>query len=210
VIHVLTNLYAPIDPWFGRAGCPIELDMGCGKGRFVLELAARFPQRLILGSDVMLGRLRKLARRILCRRLSNVELLRANNLELVGFQLPAQSIRRVHLLCPDPWPKARHRNRRLLTTDFLVRLTRILEPNGVLHIATDHAPYLESLRQSLARLPFYVEEPGAVADLEGLKTDFELIWEAYGRSVPHLAYVCCCTRDLPNAAARSPHPQRSG
>ena len=189
MIHLLTNTYQVIDPWFGRDQRPIELDLGCGKGRFALALAARYPERVILGSDVMLGRLRRLARKVDRRGLTNVELLRASNLELVHYQLPDGCIRRLHLLCPDPWPKARHRHKRLVTTDFLARVARVLELGGVLHVATDHEPYLDVFHGILQHLPFFQCDSSAVEDIADLKTDFELIWEEQGRRVPHLAYV---------------------
>ena len=189
MLHVLTGTYHVVDPRYGRESGPIELDLGCGKGRFLLQLAERYPDRLVLGSDIMLGRLRRLARKVQRRGLNNVELLRAHNLELVGYQLPDSCIRRAHLLCPDPWPKARHRGKRLLTTDFLTRLARVLEPGGVFHMATDHAPYLEVLRNLLAALPFYRCSEQACEDVQDLKTDFELLWEAEGRTVPHLCFV---------------------
>ena len=188
MIHLLTNTYAVIDPWFGRCPQPIELDMGCGKGRFALDLAAYYPDRLILGSDVMLGRLRRVARKVERRGLENVELLRAESIELVGYQLPDCSVRRLHLLCPDPWPKARHRHQRLITTDFLTRVARVLEPDGVLHIATDHTPYLLATKALLDALPFFAAAPDRLDDLRDLKTDFELTWEQRGKTVPHLAY----------------------
>ena len=150
MIHCLTNNYVTIDPWFGRPPCPIELDMGCGKGRFTLDLAALYPDRLVLGSDVMLGRLRRLARKIDRRGLRNIELLRANSLELVGYQLPDGCIRRLHLLCPDPWPKTRHRGRRLVTTDFLVRVARVLE-HGLNEIQVD-AKLIDRARLPIDRM----------------------------------------------------------
>ena len=58
MIDILTNDYR--QPFFPPQYSFVELDMGCGRGKFTLELAKRFPDRLILASDVMLGRLRKL------------------------------------------------------------------------------------------------------------------------------------------------------
>lgn len=188
MIHILTNTYRTVDPLFGRNARPIELDMGCGKGGFLLTLAETCPDRLILGADIMLGRLRRVARKVERRELSNVELLRADNYELAAFQLPDRSIRRVHLLCPDPWPKARHRHRRLVTTDFLTRLARILEPDGTLHVSTDHAPYQATFERLLTRLPFFAPAPERLAELEHIGTEFERLWKTQGKAVPHLAY----------------------
>jgi tRNA (guanine-N7-)-methyltransferase len=190
MLHILTNEFRVIDPRFGRSTRVVELDMGCGKGRFTLGLAARFPDRLILGGDVMLGRLRKLGNKAVRAGLSNVELLRANNLELVGYQLPDSCVSRVHVLCPDPWPKDRHRSHRMITSDFLCRVARVLEPGGVLHLATDHSPYFDSLLSAVRSLGLYEPADDAIADISDLRTDFELRWLGEGREVPHVAFRC--------------------
>ncbi|MBT7298236.1 MAG: methyltransferase domain-containing protein [Victivallales bacterium] len=190
MIHILTATYSVFRPFGGRDTGPIELDMGCGKGHFTVDLAARYPERCILGADIMLGRLRKVASKARRRHLSNVELLRSQNRELAAFQLPAKSIQRLHLLCPDPWPKDKHRDKRLVTTDFLCRLRRILVPGGVLHLATDHDPYFEDWQRMLADLPFFVRDDDAIADVADLRTGFELQWMEQGKTVPHMAFRC--------------------
>jgi len=186
--HILTNVYGVIDPLFGRDPRPVELDLGCGKGRLTLELAARFPERLVLGSDVMLGRLRRIQAKIDKRGIRNIELLRATHQELVGLQLPDACIARVHLLCPDPWPKNRHRAKRTVTTDFLTCVARVLKPGGVLHMSTDHGPYLGTLRATVEDLPFFERADSAIADIADVRTEFEQKWVAEGKAVPHLAY----------------------
>lgn len=188
MIHILTNTYSVVDPLSGRGPRLVELDMGCGKGGFLLDLAERFPKRVVLGSDVMLGRLRKVEKKVERRGLENVELFRAENFELAAFLLPDRCIHRLHLLCPDPWPKSRHRGRRLITSEFIGRLTRILAPGGILHIATDHAPYLETVRAVMARTPRLQPAPDSLEDIADLRTDFEVQWLAQGRTVPHLAW----------------------
>ena len=189
MVHIVTNTYSTLDPRFGRAGeLPIELDLGCGKGGFTLELAARYPDRLVLGTDLMLGRLRRLQRKVERRGLENIELLRAESLELVAFQLPDACVRRVHLLCPDPWPKSRHRAKRLVTSEFLGRVARVLVPGGVLHLSTDHPPYLAALRRVVDGLGIYRRAPDAMADIADVQTDFERQWRSRGKEVPHLCY----------------------
>lgn len=188
MIEILTGTYQVIDLQHWATGRPVELDMGCGKGRFALELAARYPDRLVLGSDVMLGRLRKMNRKAERRQLTNLVLLRANNLDLCAYLLPPASIDRIHLLCPDPWPKKRHRIKRLVTTDFLARIGRVLKSGGVLHMATDHFPYVEHWKRTLRLLPDFRKAPEAIQDVADLQTDFELQWAREGKQVPHLAY----------------------
>jgi len=189
-IRLLNNQYSVINPAFGHPECPIELDMGCGSGRFALNLARRKGEHLILASDVMIGRLRKLERKLDNEEISNIELLRANNEELVGYQLPDSSIYRLHILCPDPWPKKRHRGRRLLSSDFLTRVARVLEPGGVLHVSTDDKDYLALIRSNAEAFSFIKEDKQqeAISDIRGLTTEFEEQWRHEGKSVPHLVY----------------------
>lgn len=171
----------------------IELDMGCGKGSYALQLAERFPDRLIVASDVMLGRLRKLARRAGRRGLTNLRILRASHFELVGFQLPDNAVCRLHLLCPDPWPKQRHRGRRLTASDFLGRAARVIEPNGTLHVATDDVAYLSDITSLVERMPMFEPDPelARLRDILDLRTDFEQQWINRGRDVPHVSYRVC-------------------
>lgn len=185
MIHFLTNTYHlhPVP-----AAARVELDMGCGKGRFTLALAQRYPERVVLGSDVMLGRLRRLAARGEKLGLGNLSLLRAESGQLASFQLPPASIDRLHLLCPDPWPKARHQVRRLVCTEFLCRLRRIFKPGAILHLSTDHRPYYDEWLGLLAAVPFYCACPEGIADVCDIKTDFELQWNAMGKEVNHLCY----------------------
>ena len=190
-IHILTNSYQTYDPRSGRAPCPVELDLGCGKGGLTLEMAARFPDRLVLGVDVMLGRLRRVERKVEQRGLANVELLRADNLDLVGYQLPDGCISRLHILCPDPWPKQRHRGRRLVTSEFLGRVARVLRPGGVLHLSTDEADYIRFMQEAIAPLPWFrpADPAAALADVADIRTEFEAQWLAQGRTVPHLVFT---------------------
>lgn len=160
--------------------------MGCGKGKFSLELAQRYPERQILASDVMMGRLLKIEKRQQRLGIPNLQLLRATHLALASFQLPPQSIDRIHLLCPDPWPKDRHNIRRTICMDFLMRLQRILKPGGILHMSTDYKPYFLDWQDMLAKFPQYELAEGASDDVADIKTDFELLWNSQGLSVDHI------------------------
>ena len=188
MLQQLFNQWRLLDPHFGRAPAPVELDLGCGNGRFTLELAGRYPERLILGTDVKLGRLRRVEKRAERTDVRNLELLAVNSLDFVDYMLPDGCLDRAHLLCPDPWPKNRHQSRRLVTTSFLCRLAHVLKPGGILHMATDHLPYFDAWQQVLQGLPFYEPYPEGIADIADLRSDFELTWTALGKPVPHLAY----------------------
>lgn len=191
-IHILTNRWHVIDPLPGhQRTCAVELDLGCGKGALALAMAQRFPDRLVIACDVMLGRLRKVVASARRAGLTNFEVVRANSLDLTAYQLPPSSIDRIHVICPDPWPKKRHQGRRLLNTDFMRRAVRVLKPGGVLHLATDDAGYREFMLEAAAGVPMLVQDRSgrAIADIADIKTGFEMKWNRRGVDVPHAAFV---------------------
>ena len=185
MITMLTNTWAQFELPQSESGIT-ELDMGCGKGKFTLALARRYPERLVLGNDVMLGRLRRLDRKVERGGLTNMRLLRASSLEMIAFQLPPQCIDRIHLLCPDPWPKDKHEIKRLVCSDFLCRLRRVLKPGGILHMSTDHVPYFDAWLRFIGQLSWFERADGASDDVADIKTDFEELWLSQGKTVQHV------------------------
>jgi tRNA (guanine-N7-)-methyltransferase len=191
-IHILTNRWVVVDPRFGRGDdCFVEMDLGCGKGGLALALAQRFPQRLVVACDVMLGRLRKVVNKARFAGLANIEIVRANGFDLLAYQVPPASVHRIHLVCPDPWPKKRHSARRLVNTEFLRRVVRVLAPAGVLHLATDDEEYCEHMLAAVSRIPSLRADASgeAIADVTDIVTEFEKRWNQRGVRVPHFAFV---------------------
>ena len=128
---------------FGRTA-PLHVDLGCGNGSFLVEVAARMREKNFLGIERLLGRVRSATRK--AAQLNNVRILRAETSYAVRYLLPKQSVEVFHLLFPDPWPKRRHQRRRLVTADFLHAIRAALIENGILRIATDQADYFERMR----------------------------------------------------------------
>lgn len=120
---------------------PVHVDVGAGKGRFLLARAARFPEVNFLGIERQLARIRKMNRKILRRKLSNTRLLRLDATYACLYLLPPESASTVYVLFPDPWPKKRHAGHRIMSPDFVQAIWGALKHDGVLHFATDHMPY---------------------------------------------------------------------
>jgi len=166
-----------------RPGRPLEVDLGCGDGTFLLEMAARYPERDFLGVERLMGRVRKVCRRIERAGLENARVLRLESGYAAEWLLPAGSVTRLHLLCPDPWPKLRHHRRRLVRPDFLRAVREVLVPGGEFLFMTDHPEYHEWTALQLAAFGGFERLPWDDGDFFYPKTDFQKQWEAEGKSM---------------------------
>jgi tRNA (guanine-N7-)-methyltransferase len=124
---------------------PVEVDLGSGPGKFLVEAAHRFPDRNFLGVERLLGRVRKTRRRAFQLGITNLRLLRMEMEYTVEYLLLKESIFRFHLSFPDPWPKRRHRVRRVVGRDFFGALWRALVADGEIRIKTDHEGYFQQI-----------------------------------------------------------------
>jgi len=120
---------------------PIEIDLGSGSGKFLVEAGLRYHERNFLGVERLLGRVRKTRRKACQLSLANVRVLRVEIDYAVKYLLPPGSISRFHLSFPDPWPKRRHHSRRLVDEEFFDAIAAALESTGELWVKTDHAEY---------------------------------------------------------------------
>jgi tRNA (guanine-N7-)-methyltransferase len=125
---------------------PIEIDLGCGDGAFLMAMAHSHPKHNFLGIERLLGRVRKVCRKVAREDLKNARVLRIEVAYAISNLLPAESITAFHLLFPDPWPKRRHHRRRAFTTKFLACIHRSLIAGGLFHVATDHADYFHQIQ----------------------------------------------------------------
>jgi tRNA (guanine-N7-)-methyltransferase len=139
---------------FGRSA-PLHVDLGCGDGSFLCEMAQQFPKRNFLGIERLTKRVEKVRRK--AQKIENVRVLRADTLFAVRYLLPESSVETFYLLFPDPWPKRRHQFRRTFTRDFLDAVADALEKHGVLRVATDQLDYFHQIeRVSRAHRQFQV------------------------------------------------------
>jgi tRNA (guanine-N7-)-methyltransferase len=129
----------------------VEVDLGSGPGKFLIESARRFPDRNYLGIERLLGRVRKTCGAASALGLTNVRVVRLELDYTVRYLLPENSIWRFHLNFPDPWPKRRHYARRVFDDEFLLAIYTRLTDGGEFWIKTDHESYFQSITQISAR-----------------------------------------------------------
>lgn len=171
----------------------LVVEIGFGRGEFLLALAPLHPDTAFIGIEVSFKRVLKMARKVARAGLENVRLLEARG-EIVFFDLlPKASVDEVWVNFSDPWPKDRHARRRVIQTPFVRAAAACLKPGGILHVATDDVPYAqqidEVLRAESALLNLNAPDPWA-DDVEGrLQTGYEEEWRAAGRPMHFFEYA---------------------
>jgi tRNA (guanine-N7-)-methyltransferase len=187
--HITEFLYTPptwfqLLDWsavFGNVN-PIEVDLGCGDGTFLVQRASKHLERNFLGVERLLGRARKVDRKAQRLGLTNVRVLRIESSYAMGFLFPPGSVSIIHILFPDPWPKKRHHRRRLLQAEFVATLAKALVPRGEVQFATDHSEYFEEAVTTFRESGAWEEFDFPVPTAEEM-TDFEKGFVAEGKPI---------------------------
>ncbi len=181
---------AAISEIFDEPGRPLELDLGCGDGTFLVKMAGQHPERSFLGVERLAGRVEKTAKRIRQSGLTNVRVLRLETNYTLNWLLPEGCAARVHLLCPDPWPKKKHEQRQLFrSADFLRGIARVLAPGGELLLKTDDRPYHQQALEAMARQAGFRRLEWREDDFPYARTDFEVQWLALGKTLERARWM---------------------
>ena len=144
--------YSAID-WkeiFLNREAPGALDIGCGRGGFLLDFAERFPEVNILGMELRKAAVDWINEIIAGEKIPNAAALWYSVANGLPF-IEARSISSVFYFFPDPWPKKRHHKRRAFNEKFLDELDRILKPEGRIYLMTDVPEVNEYQRDTLER-----------------------------------------------------------
>jgi tRNA (guanine-N7-)-methyltransferase len=203
---------AGVGPW-AEAGSPDALDrllparagaweveVGFGKGRFLLASAAARPERRWLGIELAGEYFRLAAGRLARRGLDNVALVHGEALYLLAAVLPRGFAAALHVYFPDPWPKSRHQRRRLFSPGSLDLVLGALAPGGRLEFATDHLDYGAEVEALLAASPsLAVARPERWP--EGPRTNYEAKYVAAGRPILRLSAALVAPAALHPAGA---------
>lgn len=131
----------------------LELEIGCGKGRFLLHRARSRPDLRLFGVEWANKFYLYAADRMARWGVTNVRLMRADAEVLVKRNLPPSCLRAMHIYHPDPWPKKRHHKRRLIQAPFIKAVLRVLVPGGRLLLQTDHEEYYAWMCEVLSGFP---------------------------------------------------------
>ena len=129
---------------------PLEIEVGCGKGKFLTSRAKDHPGCDFLGIERMLDRVRLFDGKCHRGKIGNAKVLRLEALYTFHYLLPAHHARAVYVFFPDPWPKKKHHSHRLFGPLFLNALWKRLEVGGKIEFATDHREYFETVKECFA------------------------------------------------------------
>ena len=174
---------------------PVELEVGFGKGGFLVESALAHPQTNYLGVEIDRALQLYVATRLAKRELRNVRVVQTDARLFLRDWVSTASVHAVHVYFPDPWWKKRHKKRRLFTEAFTQECVRILQLGGRLNIASDVEEYfavMTGLVEATARFCPRPREPAAA-----VMTNFERKAREQGREVWRGEYQRDLVRDRP-------------
>jgi tRNA (guanine-N7-)-methyltransferase len=188
IIYPLPSILEVIDytRLFPRSQ-PVEVELGSGDGSFLVDYAAAHPDRNFIGIERLLGRLRKVGRKARRRLLRNLRAIRIESVYFTRYLLPGRSVQALHIYFPDPWPKRRHRQNRLINESFPKIAREVLADDGAVYLRTDDQDYFEQIRAVFDLSPLF-QEVDTPAELLAFKTDFERDFNARAIETRSIAY----------------------
>jgi len=172
---------------FERDG-PLVMEVGFGDGWFLAHLAHEHPDWNLLGAEIALGSVTRAFKRLRRESVTNARLYRGHARFLVRDVLPPRSLHRIYVNFPDPWPKKRHRDRRLLQASFFQLLSTRLEEGGALLFTTDHAEYFDFALEEAESTGLYdiAQQPPPPATLQ---TKYARKWRAQDIPIQHAVFT---------------------
>jgi len=187
----LTEISPPID-WsalFGNEN-PVQIEIGCGKGRFLLETSRQHPEINYVGVERALKYVRYAKERLLKGNITGVFLIWSDAAYFVDRYIGEDTVDAYHVYFPDPWPKKRHHKRRLFRNEvWLDGLIRTLNSSrGRIHVATDYAEYFYEIHDCLTHRPPLVYLPSDSLEIGHIPTSFEMKYRAEGRKIYRAVY----------------------
>lgn len=166
---------------------PVELEVGFGKGGFLLAACEANPETNYVGVEIDRALQLYVATRLAKRELRNVRVTRADARLLLRDYVRPGSLSAIHVYFPDPWWKKRHKKRRVFTAEFAALCARALRLGGTLHIASDVEEYFGVMTGLIEPTPGFEPLPEAGSAVVCM-TNFERKAHEQGRSVWRMAY----------------------
>ena len=165
---------------FGNSN-PVILEIGSGKGRFLIASAAEQPAINFIGIEKSLHYHRVIRERVAKRALPNVRLINFDAFAVLRDMIPDASLQEIHVYFPDPWPRKREQKRRIIRAEALTEMRRTLVPGGTGIYVTDHREYFEIAAPLIAE--FFRAETRIPGPDDPPRTNYEAKYRAEGRGI---------------------------
>ena len=165
---------------------PIVLEIGSGKGRFLLSTAAERPDLNLIGVEKSLHYHRVIRDRMLKRGLTNIRLINHDGYLVLKDMIPDASIHEIHVYFPDPWPRKREQKRRIIRPQVLTEMRRVLVDGGLGVYVTDHQEYFEAAAPCVEaefRSERHIPGPG-----DPPRTNYEAKYREEGRPIYEIRF----------------------
>jgi tRNA (guanine-N7-)-methyltransferase len=166
---------------------PVEIEVGCGKGLFLLTAAQERPDVNFLGIEIERKYQLFTANRLAKRQLGQVRVLCADARRFLRDYVAAGSVQAVHVYFPDPWWKTRHHKRRVFTEEFATACTRVLRPGGRVEVMSDVAEYFAAITELVGRQTALRPVP-PLATGATYRTNFERKYRQAGKPIYAASY----------------------
>jgi tRNA (guanine-N7-)-methyltransferase len=195
-LYALPSILDPIElELLFPSAQPLEVELGCGDGSFLIDYAKKHPERNFIGVERLWGRLQKVGRKSRRHALGNVRGIRIESAYFLQYLLPPHSAGAVHLYFPDPWPKRKHRRHRLVNEGFPRLAHRALIAGGFVHLRTDDADYFAQMLEVFSASPLF-QRSEAPEELTSVLTDFEKEFQARGVPTLRATYQAATAQSL--------------
>jgi tRNA (guanine-N7-)-methyltransferase len=159
----------------------VVLEVGSGKGRFLIGSAIEQPETNFIGIEKSLHYHRVIRERVAKRHLANVRLINHDAFLVLRDMLPDASIDEIHIYFPDPWPRKRDQKRRIIRAEVLKEIARVLAPGGSGIYVTDHREYFEAAAPVIEQ--FFRAERRIPKPDDPARTNYEAKYRAEGREI---------------------------
>ncbi|MGE5446170.1 MAG: tRNA (guanosine(46)-N7)-methyltransferase TrmB [Ignavibacteriales bacterium] len=190
----ITEYYLPLSlsQVFGNRA-EAALEIGFGDGDFLIETAGRKADWNFVGIEIKGKRFRKAVSRAEKKKIKNIKFLVMDARIAIEEVFSPNTFSEVYINFPDPWPKERHKKHRIINTDFLQKLSRIMKAEGVLEIASDHKEYISYILDVLDKTAtFKCAFPPTryvISPTDRPQTKYETEFREKGKEIYYLRFV---------------------